>query len=88
LIILHALLENKSTQDVLSSFDGQNFSNLKLSLTDLLIDHVSPIREKVNTLLNDQAYLNSCLKDGADRANIVAQQTMQQVRTSLNLLQI
>lgn len=88
LIILHALLENKSTQDVLSSFDGQNFSNLKLSLTDLLIDHISPIREKVNTLLNDQAYLNSCLKDGADRANIVAQQTMQQVRTSLNLLQI
>jgi len=88
LITLHALLEDKPAQTVLASFDGKNFSDLKLSLTDLLIAHLSPIREQVNTLLNDQAYLNTCLKDGAARANTVAQQTMQQVRSSLNLLQL
>lgn len=88
LITLHALLENKSTQDVLNNFDGKIFSDLKISLTDLLIAHLSPIREKVKVLLNDQAYLTTCLKDGADRANKVAQHTMQHVRSSLNLLQL
>jgi tryptophanyl-tRNA synthetase len=88
LITLHALLEDKPIQIVLNSFDGKNFSDLKISLTDLLIAHLSPIREKVNALLNDQAYLNKCLKDGADRANNVANHTMQRVKSCLNLLQL
>ncbi|MDP2193787.1 MAG: tryptophan--tRNA ligase, partial [Alphaproteobacteria bacterium] len=87
LITLYALLSKKPLAESLIEFDGKSFSDLKGVLTDLLITEIEPIRCKVDQLMNDQTHLRACLARGGEKALSVATDTMQRVRTTLNLLQ-
>ena len=62
LITMLALLENKTIEQTLNQFEGQNFSALKNALTQSLIERIRPIREQTNTLLKDEAYLLNILQ--------------------------
>ena len=86
LITMLALLENKTIEQTLNQFDGQNFSALKNALTQSLIEHIFPIREQTNTLLKDEAYLLNILQKGKEKAHTLAEQTMKNVRDTLNLI--
>jgi tryptophanyl-tRNA synthetase len=83
--ILANLTEN-SIENVAQIHDGKTFSVLKDALADVLIDHLAPIRLEMVRLLDNEDYLRSVLKSGADKANIVGAHTMQDVKKALNLL--
>ncbi|MDP5012699.1 MAG: tryptophan--tRNA ligase, partial [Alphaproteobacteria bacterium] len=68
-----------------STFEGQTFSAFKTALTDILIEHLQPIREKLTLLLDDKNEMDRILARGADRANELAAVSLNEVRSSLNL---
>ena len=79
LIDINSALSNRSHEDVANEFSGKMYGFLKVATAELVVETISPIREKMNELLNDKTYLNNILKKGADSARIVAQNTLDQV---------
>jgi tryptophanyl-tRNA synthetase len=50
-----------------------------------MVSFISPIRNKVNDILNDEAYLTEVMQKGAEKARKSAQATMQLVREAMGL---
>lgn len=74
-----------SFQQSLNDNIGKSSAEFKASLTDALINSIGPIRDKINNLVNDESYINDCLKKGRDRAIDLSQQNMNDIKKIIGL---
>ncbi|WP_026060377.1 tryptophan--tRNA ligase [Pseudaminobacter salicylatoxidans] len=86
LVGIYAGLAEISKQDVLNEFGGQQFSVFKPALADLAVEKLAPIAGEMRRLIADPAYIDSVLRDGGDRARMLAEGTMKSVRQIIGLL--
>ncbi len=80
LVGIYAALSGKPKDDVLRDFGGGQFSSFKSALVDLAVDKIGPIGAEMKRLTQDHAYVDSILVDGAERANVIASETMNAVK--------
>jgi tryptophanyl-tRNA synthetase len=80
LVGIYAALSGKPKDDVLRDFGGGQFSSFKSALVDLAVDKLGPIGAEMKRLTEDHAYVDSILVDGAERANVIASETMNAVK--------
>ena len=73
-------------QKLIEQYKGQNFSNFKSDLSDVLVECISPISIEIKKLMQDKRYLIEILKDGHNKANEVAQKTINDVYDIIGLL--
>ena len=59
---------------------GKDFSKLKNELSDVLVATICPIGKKIKELKNDNQYLQNILKDGTNRAKIIAKKNMDKIK--------
>ena len=85
LVGIFAALADRSVDDVLAEFGGQPFSAFKPALADLAVTAISPITSEIRRLVADPAYLDTILSDGAERASVIAEQTMGDVRAIMGV---
>jgi tryptophanyl-tRNA synthetase len=57
-----------SKNEIISKYEGQNFSNFKNDLSDVLIEKIAPIGSEIKKLMNDKEYLNQVLQEGKEKA--------------------
>ena len=62
------------------------WGRFKPLLAEATVAALEPIQNRYKELIDDRAELGSVLKDGADRANTVAEATVDRVRNSLGFL--
>ncbi len=74
-------------QDILGEFGGRQFSEFKAALADLAVAKLSPITHEMRRLVADPAYIDSVLKDGGERASVIAEANMRNVRDIIGWLQ-
>ena len=55
-------------QELISKYEGQNFSNFKNDLSDALIEKIAPIGDEIKKLMKDKSYLNQVMQEGSDKA--------------------
>ncbi|MBR7650779.1 tryptophan--tRNA ligase [Brucella oryzae] len=87
LVGIYAALSSQSKEDVLKEFGGRQFSEFKASLADLAVAKLSPITHEMRRLVADPAHIDSVLRDGGERAGVIAEQTMRHVRDIVGWLQ-
>ena len=80
LVGIYAALSDLPKADVLKQFGGAQFSGFKTALADLSVMKLSPIAAEMKRLSQDDSYVDSVLVDGADRARIIAAETMTAVK--------
>ena len=85
LISIYADLKSESNKKILSQFEGKNFSEFKKDFTDLLIEYISPISDKIDLLRKNEDHLLKILKDGQEKASNVADKTMKDVKNIIGL---
>ena len=85
LISIYADLKSESNEKILSQFEGKNFSEFKKDFTDLLIEYISPISDKIDLLRKNEDHLLKILKDGKEKASNVADKTMKDVKNIIGL---
>ena len=61
------------------------YGDLKKQLAEDMVQFISPIRTRVNEILGDNEYLNRILKQGAEKAQASAEETMKCVRDAMGL---
>jgi tryptophanyl-tRNA synthetase len=80
LVGIYAALTDTTKADVLKQFGGQGWGTFKPALADLAVEKLAPIAGEVRRMMADPAYIDGFMADGAARANIIAEQTMAEVR--------
>ncbi len=61
------------------------YGDMKKQLAEDIINFISPIREKVNSILKDEKYLQKVMIQGADKARKSADVTIKLVRKAMGL---
>lgn len=87
LLGIYAALASQSKEEILAEFGGRQFSEFKSSLADLAVTRLSPITAEMRRLVADPAYIDSVLRDGGERASMIAEETMHHVRDIIGWLQ-
>ena len=88
---LFTLLELTSTPDVVSHFREAyadcsiRYGDLKKQLAEDILAVTTPIRERVNDILADDAYLRRVVAQGAERARERAAATLAEVRSVMGI---
>jgi tryptophanyl-tRNA synthetase len=80
LVGIYAALAGVSKAQVLSEFGGGQFSTFKSALVDLAVEKLGPIGSEMKRLVQDPVFIDSILADGAQRAQVIAAETMKAVK--------
>lgn len=86
LLLIYSLFSKKEIKDVEKEFKGRGYAELKKSLAKILINSLEPFRKKKKELLAREVYTGEILNQGAERARIIAQSTMTDVRKKMGLI--
>ena len=65
--------------ELIEKYKGQNFSNFKNNLAEVIIEHIKPISKEIDKLMSDKAYLNQIISTGAEKASEKANVTIKEV---------
>ena len=86
LINIYAEMTKKSLEAVLNEVAGKEYSFLKTKLSDILISEIVPIGKEIKKLLDDKAHLMQILKKGKEKANIIAEENLKNIREKVGLI--
>ena len=79
LLTIYSALTDRSIPDLEKEYDGRGYGDFKKDLADVVVEFVTPFRDRTLELLQDKAQLDAILRDGAERANAVASRTLADV---------
>ena len=86
LLNIYSEISKISLNEVLSEMSGKEYSFLKTRLTELLISEIVPIGKEINKLLMDRAHLEQILKKGTEKASIIAEENLKNIREKVGLI--
>jgi tryptophanyl-tRNA synthetase len=86
LLTLYAALTDTSKTAAVERFTGAQFSVLKNELTEAATAALGPIAARMNQLMGDTAGLDAILRDGADKANAIAQPILAEAKQLVGFL--
>ena len=79
LTIYSALTGTPGRRDLEEQYAGRGYGDLKKDLAEVVVDFVTPFRDRTLELLEDQRHLDDVLRQGAEQAGAVAEATLRDV---------
>ena len=86
LINIYSEISNNNIEKVLNEMSGKEYSFLKTKLADLLISEITPVGKEIKKLLGDKAHLERILQKGKEKANIIAEENLKNIREKVGLI--
>lgn len=83
LLTLYMLLSGKPKDEVAAECQDMGWGQFKPLLTETTIAHLKPIQDKYHAIMNEPGYLESVLRQGREKAEAIANQTLRTVKTAL-----
>jgi tryptophanyl-tRNA synthetase len=79
LLTIYSALTGRTIDDLEAAYDGRGYGDLKKDLAEVVVDFVTPFRDRTLELLDDKAQLDAMLRSGAEKAAAVAERTLADV---------
>ena len=79
LMSIYSACTGKTFEEIEREFDGLGYGALKPAVGDAVIETLRPIREEAQRLMKDKAYLESVYREGAEKAERIANKTLRKV---------
>lgn len=86
MLTIYSLLSGKTIKELEKNFKGKGYQEFKKSLSLNLINFLETFRKKRKELLTREVYVKEILNRGKNRAQLIAQSTMQEVKNKMGLL--
>jgi tryptophanyl-tRNA synthetase len=80
------VLSGTPVESLEAEFAGRGYGDLKKAVAEVVVEAVTPFRERMTELLDDPAELDRILARGAERASGIASVTSARVRDAVGLL--
>jgi tryptophanyl-tRNA synthetase len=85
LLNIYAGLTGLPVSEIEDRYRGKGYGDFKKDLAEVVVDALSPIRERALELLDDPKELDDLLESGADRARELAHATLRNAWTRMGL---
>lgn len=86
LMQIYSLAAGMSFSEIEAEFDGKGYGEFKPKVGEAVVELLRPIREKAERLMADKGYLEGVYKEGAARAEYVANKTLRKVHKKLGFV--
>lgn len=86
LMEIYSILTGKNIEEIEKEFEGKGYGFFKESVANSVISTLKPFKEKYNQLMSNPKYLEEIYKDGAKRAEQIAQKTLKDVYNKIGLV--
>lgn len=84
LLSIYSAFTGRSIESLEKDYEGQGYGTLKKDLVEVTIDALRPIKERYNEI-RFSGELEGALRDGAERANAIAEKTLKRVKERFGL---
>lgn len=88
LLSIYVAFSEKPSSEILENFAGKGYSAIKEALSELLIEKLTPIRNKTRQYLENESTLMATLQLGARRAQETAQKNLRETKSRMGFTQI
>jgi tryptophanyl-tRNA synthetase len=85
LLGIYAALTETSIPELERRYEGKGYGDFKGDLAEVLVEALSPIRERALELLDDPREIDEILEDGAERTRKVASSTLRDAWAKMGL---
>jgi len=85
LVGVYAALAGCTKADVLAQFGGQGFGAFKPALAEVAVETLRPVGDAMRRLIGDPAEIDRVLAKGAEKASVIAEATVKEVRERVGL---
>ncbi len=86
LLTIMSAFTGRSISELEAEFQGKGYGDFKMAVGETVADSLAPIRERYDELMKDKAYLEECIKEGAERASYIACRVLSKVYKKVGLL--
>jgi tryptophanyl-tRNA synthetase len=83
LLGLYMILSNQTKEAVTAECQDMGWGQFKPLLTETMISALKPIQEKYHAIMAEPGYLESVLRQGREKAEAIANQTLAKVKSAL-----
>lgn len=80
LIDIYSACTGKSTDEVVKEFDGKGYGEFKMAVGEAVVSVLKPLQDRFAELSKDKAYLDSVIKNNAEKAEYYATKTLRKVQ--------
>ncbi len=88
LMSIYSSLTGKNFETIEKEFEGQGYGVFKEAVAQSVIDTFKPIQEEYHRILDDKAYLDGVLANGAEKASRIADRMVRKVYKKVGLMQL
>ncbi len=86
LLTIYAELSKTDLKKTIAEMSGKDYSLLKAKLTEILIEEIAPVGKEIKKLLNDKQQLKKILLKGSEKANVIAEENLKNIREKVGLI--
>ncbi len=86
LLTIYSDLTKNSLEKTISEMAGKEYSLLKKKLAEVLVSEITPVGKEIKKLLEDKSHLKNILKKGTEKANILAEENLKNIREKVGLI--
>ena len=87
LMSIYSVFTGKSFDEIEREFDGKGYGDFKAAVGETCADGLENVRNEYARLVGDKAYLESLMKDGAEKASYFASKTLRKVYKKVGFYQ-
>lgn len=88
LITIYSVLTKQSIQEVETEFEGMGYGHFKLKVGEAVVEELRPVQERFKELAQDKTYIDTIIKDNAQKAAYLATKTLRKVQKKVGFLPI
>ncbi len=86
LLTIYGLLAGEPAEAIVERYAGKGYAEFKQDLAEVAVQALAPFQARMRELTADKTYTLEVLKEGAARAEAIAERTMSKVRERIGLV--
>jgi tryptophanyl-tRNA synthetase len=86
LLTIYSDISKIKLEKVLIEMAGKEYSFLKKRLSEILIEEITPVGKEIKKLLDDKSHLKEILNKGSEKASIIAEENLKNIRDIVGLI--
>lgn len=80
LIDIYSACTGKTSDEVVKEFEGRGYGEFKMGVGEAVVSVLKPLQDRVKELEKDKSYIDSVIKNNAEKAQYFANKTLRKVQ--------
>jgi tryptophanyl-tRNA synthetase len=79
LLNIYRAITDKTPDEAEREFEGKGYGDFKVAVGETVADALAPLQQRYNELSGDKTYIDSVIRESAERARVISNRTLSKV---------